>query len=319
MISVVVPVYGVEKYIIDCLSAIENQTFRDFELILVDDDSKDYSIPLAEEYLKKTQLNWRILHQKNQGQGRARDFGIENASGQYVVCIDSDDTISPYFLELLYTQAQRTNADVCFCGYVSVSTPPRGQSKDKKEPEFKMIEKQDLMERFLCRTIAPLLPAMLMRRELLLDNHIKSATGCRFSEDVYFMWHLFATAEIVAYTDAPLYYYLVRQGSTMAASSMERIYTGYSAFLSLAEEKTMFKDFPKANYILPRWVLGALRASARILSYPDFSYIANRMDYRKHMKQMHHFPEKKAKILSKVLEVSPRIFWCIVWAERRLR
>ena len=113
-ISVIMPVYGVELYIESCLRSIAAQTFSDFELILVDDGCLDRSVELAEAYLRTTALNWRVLHQENAGQGPARDHGIREARGEYVVCIDSDDTVAPCFLQALYEAAFETQSAVVF-------------------------------------------------------------------------------------------------------------------------------------------------------------------------------------------------------------
>lgn len=307
-ISVIVPVYGVELYIKDCLRSIAAQTFSDFELILVDDGSQDRSIELAEAYLRSTALTWRVIRQENAGQGIARDHGVREASGEYVVFIDSDDTVSPVFLEELYTAAQTYHADVAFCLFQMVPKARVFQFSQQRGG-YQRISQPEMLHRFLCRTLIPLLPSMLIRRSLLLEHDIHAPAGCRFSEDVYVMWRVFAVAEQICYTSAPLYNYLTRPASTMAASSAGRILTGYTAFHALLHETDFLDGFSERNWILPRWVLGVLNSAARILPYQGFLSVAEQVDYAHCMVALRHFPEWKARLLSRLLLISPGVYY----------
>lgn len=306
-ISVIVPVYGVERYIEACLRSIADQTFRDFELILVDDGSKDRSIDIAREYLETTALSWRILRQENQGQGPARDTGIRVAQGRYVICIDSDDIVSPDFLSALYTAAESEDADVSFCGFQAVREGERAALGNGSEP-FQTIGRQEMLSAFLRRTLIPILPAMLMRRSMLLEQDISAYPGCRYSEDVYLIWLILSSSQKVTYTKQPLYQYVLRVGSTMNSPSAERVLTGYRAFCALISDPRLAADFPDREYLLPRWVLGALRGVGRYFPYGEFLDLAEQMDYCRRMKAMSGFPERKARILAALLRTSPRLF-----------
>lgn len=306
-ISVIVPVYGVERYIEACLRSIADQTFRDFELILVDDGSKDRSIDIAREYLETTALSWRILRQENQGQGPARDTGIRAAQGRYVICIDSDDIVSPDFLSALYTAAEKEDADVSFCGFQAVKEGEHAALSSGAEP-FQTIGHQEMLTAFLCRTVIPILPAMLMRRSMLLEQNISSYPGCRYSEDVYLIWLILSASQKVTYTKQPLYQYVLRAGSTMSSPSAERVLTGYHAFCELVQDPRLAADFPGRDYLLPRWVLGALRGVGRYLPFREFLDLAEQMDFRRRMMAMSGFPERKARILAALLRTSPRLF-----------
>lgn len=310
-ISVVVPVYGVEKYIEDCIRSVLAQTFRDFEILLVDDGCLDQSIPRAAALLEQGDIPFRVLRQENQGQGPARDHGIREAAGEYVVCIDSDDTVSPVFLESLYHSALSHNADVSFCLFRMVGLDGISAFSDT-EPVFQSISQQEMLHRFLCRTLIPILPSMLMRRDFLMKYDLSSVNGCRFSEDIYFMWLVFSNADTIVYSSAPLYNYLRRENSTMTASSTARILTGYSAFCALMKDSRFRAEFPDADLLLPRWVLGALNSSARIYDYATFLEISQQMDYQAKMKQLHRFPEPKARILAGLLLLSPKLYYKIL-------
>ena len=311
IISVIVPVYGVELYIEACLRSIAAQTFTDYELILVDDGSLDHSVEIAEGYLKTTCLDWRIVHQENQGQGVARDHGIQLATGEYVLCVDSDDTLAPNLLESLYNAAKRYNCEACFPGFQFVSELDRLPSLDS-EPEYRVVARNEMQEAFLLRKMRTLLPGMLIRRETIRENDILSLPQCRFSEEVYFIWLVFSCVQKIAYTNAPLYYYLLRNGSTMSAPSVDKVLSGYDAFCQLIRDERLNRDFRGVRYLLPRWVLGALHAVARYMDRREFLTLCETMSAREHAKELKGFPEYRARMLAALLAVSPGLFHSVI-------
>ena len=121
-ISIITPVYNVEVCIEKSIKSIISQTSRNFELILIDDGSKDKSIDIAKEILSGSDVNYKIITQKNSGVSVARNRGIEEASGEYITFLDSDDYIDSKFVELMYKKAQETQSDVVFCDYSEVDT-----------------------------------------------------------------------------------------------------------------------------------------------------------------------------------------------------
>ena len=124
------------------------------------------------------------------------------------------------------------------------------------------------------------------------------------------MWRIFAEAEEVVSIEVPLYYYLFHQNSTMTSSSAERILTGYQAFTALTADGSFAADFSERPFILPRWVLGALNSTARIAeNYDSFFAVAEQMDYLRHMAALRQFPEGKARILSQLLRISPKLYY----------
>ena len=115
-ISVIVPIYNVEQYLDDCLESIKNQTFADFEVILVDDGSTDGSIEIAKKY-EKLDGRFTLYIKNNGGAADARNYGIEKAKGKYLAFIDSDDTIMEKYLENLYNAIIKYDADVAVCDF----------------------------------------------------------------------------------------------------------------------------------------------------------------------------------------------------------
>lgn len=115
-VSIIVPVYQVEKYIRQCIDSILNQTFRDFELILVDDGSRDNSGRICDEYAR-IDSRVRVIHKLNGGLSDARNRGLEEAVGEYFLFVDSDDYIAPTMVEKLYGSILKENADIAICNF----------------------------------------------------------------------------------------------------------------------------------------------------------------------------------------------------------
>ena len=116
MISVIIPVYNVEKYLRECLDSVLRQTCSDFELLLIDDGSRDSSGKICDEYASKDS-RISVIHKENGGVSAARNLGLQNAKGEWIAFVDADDVIADTYLEKLYNGIQEGDADVCLCKY----------------------------------------------------------------------------------------------------------------------------------------------------------------------------------------------------------
>lgn len=120
LISIIVPVYNVEKYIKECLDSLIDQTYKNIEIIIVDDGSTDKSGKICDEYEKKNK-NIKVIHKENEGLGFARNTGLENAKGEFVTFVDSDDYVDNNFIEELYNNIIAKNVDICKSGFRRVN------------------------------------------------------------------------------------------------------------------------------------------------------------------------------------------------------
>ena len=146
-ISVIVPVYNVGNYLKICLNSIINQSFdaTKYEIILIDDGSTDDSGIICDNYAKKYS-NIRVIHKKNGGLSDARNCGIDNANGNYLTFIDSDDAIGKYFLEILYDLVKKYNVDISSVAATSVKKIDVNQfSKTSKTTEEKKLSKKEAL------------------------------------------------------------------------------------------------------------------------------------------------------------------------------
>ncbi len=117
-ISIILPIYKVEKYLPACVDSILEQTFTDFELIMVDDGSPDRCEAICEDYAKKDE-RIRVIWQENQGLSGARNTGLDAAVGKYITFVDSDDVVNIYYLEELLQALIGNKADVSVCNYLA--------------------------------------------------------------------------------------------------------------------------------------------------------------------------------------------------------
>lgn len=176
-ISVIVPVYNVEKYLIRCLDSILNQTFKDIELILVNDGSKDHSLLICQEYAT-TDNRITVIDQKNQGSSVARNKGLEIAKGDYIIHIDSDDWLELNMLELLYNKAVESDADIVACNICQDD----GNGNVHSNLYSYSIEKEEHLH--LISGINVAVWNKLVRHSLYTDNDIKFISGITMCEDL---------------------------------------------------------------------------------------------------------------------------------------
>lgn len=216
-ISVIVPVYNVEGYLGRCLDSILGQSFRDFELILVDDGSTDGSPALCDEY-RRRDSRVRVIHRENAGVGLARNSGLEIARGEYIAFADADDYLGDSLLNDLYMVAVRHNVD-CVIGGTSIVYARGGIGSVPVVDCLTLWEGEQIEEYVLCSVSAP--PAgkrdtiygqtscgRLYRRKLIVDHHLRFFSEREYiSEDTLFNIDFCRHASRVAAIPGALYYY----------------------------------------------------------------------------------------------------------------
>ena len=246
-ISVIVPVYNTQKFIHNCVNSILFQTFRDFELILVDDGSPDNCPAICDECAAKDN-RVRVIHQKNQGQAAARNRGAAEALGQWVCFVDSDDLIHPQMLEHLYAAARETGANITACNALEAEELPENFG-DNRNPSFTALatEEQGLFavhaEWGYCYWVVW---GKLIRREILLQYPMVEG---RIYEDNAVVFRWLYEARTVAYTPSQYYFYRVNpEGTTKNGFSLKHL-----DWLWALEEQIRFyreKDFRELDRLL---------------------------------------------------------------------
>lgn len=244
MVSIIVPVYNVEKYIKKCIESLINQTYKNIEIILVDDGSTDKSGKICDEYERKYR-NINVLHQKNQGLSMARNNGMLLSQGSLIGFVDSDDWVSSEMFEKLVFAILSTNTDIAMCGYnncyPSATIPSCIASNN-----LSILSRKEFLDCLITKKTKYVVWNKLFRREFL--NGVFFEKG-RIFEDVYFLNQLLRKEVSMSYIETPLYNYsLGREGSTVSFFDMERltVLDEFSDFLSFLEQ--LYNNTELLNY-----------------------------------------------------------------------
>lgn len=219
VVSVILPIYNVEKYLNRCIESIINQTYSKLEIILVDDESPDNCPQICDEWAKKDS-RIKVIHKKNQGLGYARNTGIENANGEYICFFDSDDYIALNTIEECYTKAIQYSADIVTYGFYRVSS--NGKILKKYIPNVKknFFEGKEIQTYILPNMIAPNTVTgeitnlwMSMCGALFstkMINHLNWRLVSErdiISEDIFSLLRLYKNVEKVVVISEAYYYY----------------------------------------------------------------------------------------------------------------
>ena len=314
-ISVVMPVYQVEQYIGSAVRAICEQSYQDFELILVDDGTKDNSITVAKNILEQYQnIKYKIIKKSNGGLSSARNAGITAANGEWVICIDSDDTIHPNTLELL-SKCIANDVDVVTFSYKYVDEPPV-HYKNINNPNCYTYFSSEVAKKFFARNIKLIVPALMIKKEIFERNNLYYDEECKFSEDQLFTWQLLLSVNKIVYIDEEMYYYLVRENSIMTSSSVDKILTGYNKMLSLDQSISGTTKWDKfninAHLILPRWVFGTLHTSAKLMDYTTFCMLEEKINLNGKINPLIEFNDMRIKGLILIRKISKKLFYNIL-------
>lgn len=209
-VTVIIPVYNAENYLVECINSVIEQTYRELQIILIDDGSNDSSGQICDQY-QKCDSRIEVIHQENSGVGSARNIGLNHALGNYITFIDCDDVINGQMIEILVEKAIQNSLDIV------VTTLSRSRSVLKKTEvgnvrlyNFETItddEFSDLLSKELLSGIL----GKLYKREFLENKRFR--LGQQWGEDLCFNLKLFEMKPIIGFSDDSLYYYRVTQGS----------------------------------------------------------------------------------------------------------
>ena len=244
-VSIIIPTYNVEQYIGICLESLLKQTMTDFEIIVIDDGSKDKSHEKALEYQKKYPNQIRAYKQANTGQGGARNRGIELAEGEYILFVDSDDTVEETLVEKTYTRAKETDADmVIFDAFVTdeqgnTLTIMKGCNIQKQE--VSLPEHPELLLEYPC-------PWNKLYKKSIFDNpDMRFPTGMWY-EDLAGFCIFMVNVKTIAVLQEPLYYYMQRSTSVMHSRTSEKnleIIRAMNIILDYFQKQGIYEQYQK--------------------------------------------------------------------------
>lgn len=255
-ISIIVPIYNVSKYLDRCMGTLLNQTFRDIEIIMVDDGSPDDCGAKCDAYAE-SDARVKVIHKKNAGLGFARNSGLEAAKGKYVGFVDSDDYVDVHMYEHLYQKLVESKADTCFCRYFDVSAA--GEAKEARELYERDVYKGDEILRLLLGMIGSELSVPgdveigmsvwhgLYSMDIIKKNNLKFPSEREYiSEDIIFQIAYFQLAECIAVTQEKDYYYCDNGASLTKTYKKNRF--EMEKILYYKEREDLAEIFSEADY-----------------------------------------------------------------------
>lgn len=251
-ISVIVPIYKAEKYLRKCVDSILNQTFSDFELILVDDGSPDQSGQICDEYAgKDKRIN--VIHKKNDGVSSARQSGLDASSGDYVIHADPDDWVEPQMLKELYAKAIDTNADLVYCDFYQDYA--NGVSKYVCQRLTSPLTSESMLIALLEGHIHGSCWNKLIKREKILKYKLRFIPQINICEDRQFCLELLLNGDIaISYQNKAYYHYC----------------------LGINDNSIVFNTRKQVNYLFNRYFIDfAVNEMSSIPYYRDRYIIGN--------------------------------------------
>lgn len=229
-VSIIVPVYNVEKYLPKCIESILAQTFTDFELLLIDDGSPDSSGKICDKYAAEDS-RIRVFHKPNGGVSSARNFGIDNAKGEWIMFVDADDTILDICLEICFDILRKNNIDLLQFQH----------NQTLEYDENKKIYNLPINMRDYIRFYHPVcIGGAMFKAQIIKSNSIKFRNSLKLGEDQLFIYDFISKASKLMYINKKLYFYRYNENS--ATNSM--------TYASIVDSIKVLKDYKTEHKIV---------------------------------------------------------------------
>jgi glycosyltransferase involved in cell wall biosynthesis len=314
MISMIVPVYQSEKYIEDCIQSILNQTYSDIELILVDDGSTDGSGIICDEY-SRIDRRVRVIHTENKGVSHARNIGIENSKGEYILFVDSDDTIDKNMIKEMITAVDETECDIVVSSFAYVY-PNEIKTISNLPINTGIYSVSDFFIHFYQLYYSGILSNIgikLYKSSIIKENLIKFDDRYSICEDINFCLDYIMKSNSIFFLNKPLYFYNKLNINTLMSSYKENLF----------EAKKIV--FEKLSYIMNKnnilsklqneYYSTVMKDSIMIISN-EFQFNDNR-SYAKIKKNLMKVLFDNEVILSKSIvnskNIRRRFFYNLIW------
>ena len=308
-ISIIVPCYQVEQYIFESVLSMKNQLFDNYEIILVDDGTKDNSISVAQEALEGFE-SVRVLRQQNRGLPAARNAGIKAAQGKYVCFLDSDDIITPTHLQDLYELCESNRLNVGFSLFEGTKDNNRHGTFVAETISY-VIEREQLLKEAMDRTLKIHCCSLLINRDFLLNNNLFFNEALRYAEDTEYRWRLFPKLDRIGCTNRATYKYLMRTNSLMTSQNVDMVLLAIDTINDTIANNS--KEYPSDQRIwdlLPQRVyLAFCRSFARSSSYKTFLELVDKSQQNISLSFIIKYKDLRVKILAMTYCLNKKIFF----------
>ncbi len=313
IITVIIPVYNVEKYIDRCILSVINQTYKNLEIILVDDGSPDRCGKICDEYAKKDN-RIKVIHKENGGLSDARNAGLDIASGDYIGFVDSDDYIHPDMYKLLYEAVSEYSADVAECKHRKIiGKKYKNPQPFKIKPDIQVFSGTEFAEK---KVIGDYLNSIIVCNKLYKSERWKTLRfpQGKFTEDSYVAFDACYSADKIVVTDAELYFYLMRPGSISNSSGMKKAEDGVEGYNHMIERCNQSAASPEAKQKYMN-VLTLCRQARILDAYYTAYELKNQESLKKYailyregksLRKEHNFKGFNSKCF--LYDISPKLF-----------
>ena len=213
-ISVIIPVWNAEKFLVDTVGSVLNQTYKNIEVICVNDGSTDNSLEVLKEIQKNNEDRLVIIDQENQGGSVARNVGLDNATGDYIAFLDSDDMYHPQYLEILYDNLKKYNADVSVCKWLEFTSQTYNfnNSFDVQKIKPKSVLNNPFFDKFVLRKKVQMYMWLKLAKKEVYDN-IRFDLRLPVMNDTLFLWEVLYKSKKCVNLNEKLVAYRVRGDS----------------------------------------------------------------------------------------------------------
>ena len=231
LVSVIVPVYNVEQYLDECLNSIRQQTYKNIEIIVVEDCSVDNSLNTLTKHLEDSRIKL-IQHEKNSGLSAARNTGIDASEGDYIMFVDSDDYIHNNLIQLCLDNISKKGSDLIVFDFYSFYDGEKINNKINKNKEYnsKLFNHSEYLKYHHFAWLK------FLKADVVKNNSLRFPVGYYY-EDWPFHWELAFKNYRVLHLNAPLYYYRLRSGSITSSGNQKLIHIYYSHRIILDKMK----------------------------------------------------------------------------------
>lgn len=260
MVSIIIPVYNAEKYLRRCLDSVVNQTYKEIEIIIVDDGSTDSSGSICEEYAEKD-ARFHVIHQQNGGVSVARQAGLDAVRGDYFIFTDADDWIESFAIDCIYKKAKKEHADMVISDYWFENS---SQDFVLMKQAFEGLNSYQIMLRMIKQELFGCCWNKLIRKDVIDKYHIKfHPTNIAFCEDLLFNCRLLSHDIRVSYLNMAIYHYCSYNQQNLTNSLSinrlkSRIYVNqeFERLMNEDDKKYLFnqkKDVLKEAFLLKQF------------------------------------------------------------------
>lgn len=318
--SVVVPVYNVEKYVGRCIQSILEQTFTDFELILVDDGSQDKSGKICDQYALNDERIC-VIHQKNGGVSKARNAGMLRAKGEFVVFVDSDDTVESNYLLCMARVDKEIDLVIGGVKYIEVDKAQKDKIYGTKQSLLDL--NREVILKMIDEGAIDYAVAKRFKKSIIEKEKIHFCNSIDLSEDSLFVANYLCKCHTVAYVKESIYWYYKYDQNTLSSfddyyiekieCADEKIVTCLEKRYGTLRESTIWKRRIFSVYYYAIFYILQNELYSEKKKYQLLSFVCKKKNFRKFMNEVDFYMEQDSKIVRRIIASGKPLFILVVW------